>query len=124
MFENKSIKYRRTLTRAFADFHNMLEEHLKGTIVDIEFHDFDDLLYVRTEWEDYCRGCHMGTESEEYRIPLDALDYLSGWVEKDKQRKKEAQKKTKEASEQASKEYNAKMEREEYERLKKKYEGE
>ena len=110
----------------------LFDDFLDGTPFDLEdFYINDDHVYVHYSWQDYCMGCHMGTEYESYKIPNDIFfsdQSLSKWKNQENQKRKEQRKReqerNKKAEERKRKQQKEKRDLEEYKRLKAKYEGE
>ncbi len=98
----------------------------------------DTYVTIKYSWEDYCRGCHMGTETEYVEIPNEIFfsNYsLSQWQQEEAEKKKideEKAAKKKAAADKKQKKAEAKeaairkeqKDIDDYERLKQKYEGE
>ena len=104
-------------------FYSRLEEITSSPIENISFS--KDNLTIGYTWDDYCRGCHMGTIYESYTIHNDVFfseQSLGKWIqEEDEKRakKKERERKLKEAED---RKHQRELERKQYERLKAKFE--
>lgn len=80
---------------------------------------------IEHEWDDYCRGCHMGTHQDSYTIPNDIFfseQSLRTWICEEDKRRKEKKEKERQKKEKADQRARAKQERQDYERLKAKFE--
>jgi len=119
-------------------FLSRIEEIYDGRIEEMWFNYNDGTFRLKTSYEDFCMGCHMGTKYNEYKIPKDIFfsSYSIGhWLAEQDELKQEAEEKRKKRRAAAAKiarkkkaildkERKERNERELYEQLKSKYEGE
>lgn len=100
------------------NLYDVIRNSVTGTVT--EFYYRDGIMHVQSQWDDYCRGCHMGTETEHYEFPVSALfssDEMHNYlIERKAKIKAEAEAALK-RSEVARKRANENHERAEFKRL-------
>ena len=122
-YDDETTLTQKQLMIASEWFYSRLEEFTSSPIENISFN--KDGLTIGYTWDDYCRGCHMGTIYESYTIPNDIFfsdQSLAKWVQEEDEnraKKKEREKKRKEAEDRKR---QRDLERKQYERLKAKFE--
>lgn len=105
-------------------FYNRVDDFAGGTVDSIYFGPKD--IEIKSSWDDHCRGCYMGKIEESYTIPNDIFfseQNLYEWKKEEDNRRKIAAKKEDDAKKRKELKAIRREEKAEYNRLKKKYEG-
>lgn len=105
-------------------FMNRIEQFSSNRIEEVFINETDEMVHLTTSYEDYCMGCHMGTERESFGIPFGIFfSHINPkqWLDERKARLDAEKKAKEEQSRLEQQRIIERSEREELARLSRKY---
>ena len=103
---------------------NRVQDFANGRVESVNVYDG---VTINSSYEDFCRGCHMGTINSSIKVPFDIFysnSYAKDYIDKIENEKKEIERKEKEEKERKKVQARINQRKNLYRELKKEFEDE